>query len=652
MIKLKIIASFLLLHAVFGFSQNREYNPVFYKLTNLSGNVRLSGNFSFIENESDAYKASSLFAGISLSTKSFFYHPNLLTLDVSAGYEPKIIKMQAIVRPDYTVNGSSKFINASAQLFRFKNYKLNPFIKFSENYNNRENLTMVKSISKFYGVNFISSNKYVPILLHYKNVKNESEEIQMNRKVIRDEVSLEVTAEKKYGNDNLSRLKFKNDNYTNEILSQVNKYNNKSFVNNISFLNTFNLKMKRNASVSSDVQYNNFESNGISQNTLNIYKTLFLELPYRFDFTSKYKYTNSKFQNNNVQSQNASGLLKHQLYKSLTSSALWDYSKLEQSFYSLNNRNYEINFNYLKKLPWESSLNISYSYRKSFRNSSSATKVLPILNEEHILSDNEILLIKNSNVTIASIVVKDATGTINFQENLDYILIKLGEFIEVKRVAGGLIENNSPILIDYTALQAGQYELKSNANSARIMLSVFKNKLNVYYTKANLNYINPISIESLILDNFKQNIYGAKLNFGIASGGIEYDDFESNLTPRRTLKYNMETHGNFKRKVFYNMNFSFINYLMLIEEGRSQKFYNLNGNISVPLNYKSNLNFRVGYRKQIVDDLNMDWLTAFCEYGTDIRQLKLKVNVNYYNNNNRLENTNFIGVGIQVSRSF
>ena len=134
MIKLKIITGFLLLHAVFGFSQNRNYQPVFYKLTNLSGNVRLSGGYNYLENESETAKTSSLFAGISLFTRSFMYHPNLVTFDVSVGYEPRITKMQAIVRPDYSVNNSSQFFKAKAEFFKSTNYIFTPFLYFNENY--------------------------------------------------------------------------------------------------------------------------------------------------------------------------------------------------------------------------------------------------------------------------------------------------------------------------------------------------------------------------------------------------------------------------------------------------------------------------------------------------------------------------------------
>ena len=92
-------------------AQNGNFKPKVWRLTQLSGNVRLSGTYTegtnLLAGSNDETKNSTLSAGVSLFTRSFIYHPNLLSLDITGSYEPRIQQYQALVRPDYSTNSSS-----------------------------------------------------------------------------------------------------------------------------------------------------------------------------------------------------------------------------------------------------------------------------------------------------------------------------------------------------------------------------------------------------------------------------------------------------------------------------------------------------------------------------------------------------------------
>ena len=328
------------------------------------------------------------------------------------------------------------------------------------------------------------------------------------------------------------------------------------------------------------------------------------------------------------------------------------YKTQSHSFFEETSKNFGFNIAYTKEIPLNSKLKVNYSYRNSLINRKGEISAINVFDESYYISDDQISIIENSNVNIETIVVKDILGTITYQENLDYFLIVLGGFIEIKRMPGGLIPNNSTVLVDYVFIQPENFELVNNTMNFRIALEVLTNTLQVYYNYSSKKYKDPQFLQYFKLDFYKRKVYGGKLNFGFINGGIEYDDFDSNIVPFKLLNYFVNLNGRYKNRISYNMSFNRVNYLMIAEEGRTQRFDYLTGNLSYFINNSTNLNFNMAYRSQQVDELDLGWLTGRLEFMTRFNQLELKANLNYYKKTNEDQDSNFIGVGIQLSRKF
>ncbi|MDT8413392.1 MAG: hypothetical protein RQ875_13080 [Vicingaceae bacterium] len=657
MIKYKI-SLILLLVTFLGFSQTNGFVPKFWGLTALSGNVRTMGSYSVgsYGNEDNALNLSSnrievsqATVGLSLFTKSYIYHPNLLSLDISGSYDPSVSKHQDLVQPDYASNSTSKFLRVRSQILKRSKFNVAPFYNYSENYVNRENFTNVKSVFKSYGATLNYNNKYFPLLINYNNNVTNHLEIESNRSIIRDETVIDAETSKEYGKDNDADLSFTRTIYKSGI---DHKNNIESTTNNIDFNNNIKFNTKRETELRTNVNYYGIEQSNNVSKRFSVNNGLLVKLPNNFMFRTNHRFNQIENNNQVQKNNNVLGILSHKWYQSLTSNLSFEFEDEKQQLYKETRYEYNLQLNYAKKLPFSSNINIAYSYTKSNRDRAGDSFVLDIFNEAVVVSDSEIVLIDNEGVNVLSIVVKDVSNTIIYQENLDYFLIKNGNFVEIKRIPGGLIENNTTVLIDYNALQPNSYKLKSNSNSFGASLSIYKSLFEFYYNFSKKSYENAVAIDNLTLDYFKRYKYGSKFNVRFLSAGIEYDNYESDIVPYKMLNYFVTMNARLKDKLFFQGNWNAINYLSLGLDEREQQLTYFSGNISYRFNYKTNLNITVGYNEQKTEELELNWLNGRLEFLTRIHSLEMGINLNITQKKYLNQNSDFLGGGIRLSRKF
>ena len=178
--------------------------------------------------------------------------------------------------------------------------------------------------------------------------------------------------------------------------------------------------------------------------------------------------------------------------------------------YDEKNVKFGVGFDYTKKIPF-GQLRLSYHYYRHNQENESEEVPRQILNEPHILLDGSPELLDKPYVDISSVVVKDNTGTIIYQENLDYILVERNNFVEVQRVLGGLIPNGGQILVDYVAIQPGSYSYDLNNHDVFLGFILFNRLVEVYYHGRFQDYTNVEQTEFLTLNYFSQNIYGIRI---------------------------------------------------------------------------------------------------------------------------------------------
>ena len=273
------------------------------------------------------------------------------------------------------------------------------------------------------------------------------------------------------------------------------------------------------------------------------------------------------------------------------------------------------------------------------------------MNEGHTLTDGVIEFLGKPNADINSVVVKDITGTIIYQLNLDYILIERNNYIEVQRLLGGLIPNGGSVFVDYTVIQPGSYKYDLNNHNVYIGFLLFDRFLEVYYMGRFQNYVNIQQTDFLTLNYFSQNIIGIRLEKNFARGGVELDNYNSNIIPYRMVRYYLNIQGDFNNKLILSLNASLRNY-RYIEDNHQQIFGNVSGRAAYNFKAQTRLELEVGYLRHKAFQTDLSMWTGRLEFSTVFRQLYLNAGIDFYSRNYVTSKFLLNGFFLRVTRKF
>ena len=94
-------------------------------------------------------------------------------------------------------------------------------------------------------------------------------------------------------------------------------------------------------------------------------------------------------------------------------------------------------------------LNVAMERGKERRANDVPQATLPVRDESHALRDDTLVLLEQSDVVLASVVVADSDGVVIFTKGLDYELVPRGRRVELVRRLGGNIADGATVLVDY-----------------------------------------------------------------------------------------------------------------------------------------------------------------------------------------------------------
>jgi hypothetical protein len=378
-----------------------------------------------------------------------------------------------------------------------------------------------------------------------------------------------------------------------------------------------------------------------------------LQLPYQLRWTANLNLFNLKDPVQLMDQKRIRTDLQHQLFKSLTSRVSLEYSRLYRRS-ELTHHEQDIlggfDLRYTKKIP-TGTLNINYRYERHQHRTEGETGTMRVLNEEQVLEDGTVVLLDKPYAEISSVVVKDATGAMIYQENFDYILVQRASYIEIQRIPGGQIPDLGYVLIDYTYLQPGNYSYGANNHQFNISLLLFKRFLELYYRYALQDYPRVEEGDLLTLNYYHQHVYGVRFDLGAARGGIESDLYKSSIIPYRMWRYYLDLNWNFRSRLQVTLNGNLRDYKMIADEV-DQLYANVSGKITYHFRPQMNVSLAAGYLHQQGRNIDMDLLTSRAEFRSNFRKLQMSVGLEIYRRNYRESEFAFNGVYLQLTRRF
>jgi hypothetical protein len=651
---LKIIALLLILFTVNGHAQlynGYEVSP--WSLMEFSGGVGLQGMYgtSKVENDFSLLdkQERSAFSGVAnFNSKSYVWHPNLLVLDIGASYNPGVRKIFQITRPDYASSQNSKTLDVSALFFREKKVSFSTRANVSESYSNIENLSNSKTNNTNFGGSLRYINNFATLNIVYDVRKSKAKYSNTDRVLDRTGNSIQLYTSKSwkwYINTTLSVVHRKDDNTFFAENPFITETDRATLSNDIYFTRN------KSSSLFSRIDYFKQQISG-DFNRLSFFERLNTKFSDDMKLIATSNYLISDYADNTSRQFMVNSNLSYQLYKSLFSSAIVTYNNTKSNFLKQTQYEYGISTRYTKKIPLDGTLRLNYIYNKRINNTNGLSNIIQVINEEHSLSDSEVVLLTNPNIFKNTIVVKDNTGTLIYEENIDYILYETGDFIEIQRLPGGLITDNTTVLISYSSNQTGDFTINSNNNSFSAGVDLFNGIVNFNYNYSNQNFDNTSNINYEAENYFKRTGYNGGIRYKFFEGTVEYEKYDSELVPYERLSYKLNLHGNYRQHILYSLNYWVNDFSIIQEEGRTEKREYLTGMLTYTFNRNNKLNGMLGYNKRTVNDVGGNWLSGRITFSKNIGQLRFVADINFYDSKTNNFKTNYIGGNVSIIRTF
>ena len=632
-------------------AQTKNNSSRLWNLYSFSGEARLN---SYYRDQlrtgnriSEKQKSSFVSAGILLRTQNYIWSPNFITLDLGGEYSPDKANEKYLVIPDQAENGDMRRFNANLIFLPQNKFSIASYFNYGRVYNNRENLSSIKSTDKNWGSTLNYRTNKIPLSLGYISSNQDATEIQTGRRYQSKQKNLEARANASFG---------KSDKH--DLVVSSNYYYRKDYGTSEAFNNIYN------------ANYNGFAYLGVNKKnsmstllsgawqkgneTFTRYQAverLNIELSKDLKFGSEYAFFSDRRSLQTVNQHRIGGNLQHQLFESLNSQISYNYNITKQSQYNERLQGGFASLVYTKKIMKHHNLDISYQYNLQAQKWNSQDGFINVINESVTLKDGQITLLVRPYINSSSIRVKDVTGTIFYQELLDYLLIIQNKFVQIQRIPGGLIPDNATIFIDYTAVQPGTYEFTSFNNELFAGLSFYNRLFSVYYRKSAQGYSNLKKTDFVTLNYYDKQIIGAKIDYKFLSIGAEYDNMSSTILPYQLYRYFINLQGTLKNKVILAVNGNLSDYKKL-NNLKNVRYIDMYGSALYQFNSQLSLSGTLIYMDQKGEGVSLNLLSFRTEFIANIHKLRFSASYNNYNRTIFNEKIVFNSVNVQLTRKF
>ena len=631
------------------FAQSVQSPFTIWKLTSITGQANLKGNYrTFTSTVNDIVdKQNERFANaiIQVRAQSYFVHPNFMLVNVNALYNPETRRRNYIGVPDNNEKNNREGVDISALFFQKKNFNLSANASTYTNLQNIDNLSKVKEKITYWGATFSDRNKIMPFTVSYNKQNSDQKILETDRTYQLNQEIYQINSTKSFGlKDHHSFNYLHTNNYSNQLdtsnitsLKQNNKVEVYELNNDISFGKKSGITYASGLASTIEKGDLNYKNNSIQQ-------SLSIRLPYHFSLINTYNYRRANQDTNRLDYNRYQSILSHQLFASLTSRVNFEHWESKQATYDEKRDKVGADFRYQKKIP-KGKIIISYGYNKEFQSVSTPTSTIYTFHDEYILIDNVITMLRKQYIEFTSVVVKDVTGNIIYQPNLDYILINHDPYIEIVRVPGGLIPNNGKVYIDYTSKKPGANKYAMSNQSLVIDVWSFKSILNAYYRMYQQNYDNQVISDFQVLNTETRHVLGTKLDLHTMSAGIEYEFCKSNILPYSSLKYFFTFQKNI-RKFMVLANGNYTNYIMGNEESR-RKDLNLQGKFSYTISPTIKTNLDYAFRSMKGHGINININSVKFEITSQLRKLYISTGTELYSTKSAYSKSNYKEIFVQ-----
>ncbi len=633
------------------FAQAYRYSLSWWKILSLQGFLQMEGFYRnresyFRTNRYEELQTRKLLGEFSIRARNYIFHPNFLLLDLEGGYQPLSQEDRFLVFPDRTETRTARRYAINMTLLRRAPVRLTGAYRFQHDFINRELLTNVETVRRSKIAGLFIQNPLLPLQLKYYDERWDQKELDTGRTFLNYKTTYFAEGSRSFKGEDMHVLRYTHEIYDRDYTGFLKI---SSQIDNLKFNSRIPFKLARPSLFTSSIWY--YRQRGFTQlDRLLAFQDLNLELKYHFTFNTNYQYSHIKQENYHSDLNLFNASLQHRLYLSLVSKAFVRYFAADHTDYRDRVPIAGIAFDYQKKIP-TGRLSLEYEYRIRRDKRSGEPNLLRIIDEEIVLRDDRTTLLKNPLVVPASVVVTDATGTILYQEGLDYILIPRGEFLEIQRIPGGQIANGATVLVDYISQLPVSFQYDTQVSRFGAKITLFHDFLELFYSTLKQDHAN-IRIETpRILEYIDQFSYGGQITIDFISAGYEFEDYGSNILPYTEKRVFLNLMGTFFSKIDLTLTGNYRDYFLKHVRER-QIMKDVSSQLTYWLGVRTALKFDGSLRIHRGKGLDLDLYSARAEFRTRYRQLTYILGVELYKRRFIGERADYNGVYLRIRRDF
>ncbi len=623
-----------------------------FHIKSANGSMSLLGQYrTQYDEQRNNFKSrmeSYLYTGMfNLNTNNYLWHPNFMELGIGLNYNPGAHKENYIILPNRSESVNAEGYNINATILKALPINLNLFTNSGKSYTSRDQANDLEMFTSGYGgtVNFI--NNFMPVTVGYNNTKWDQTELLTKRKYSNNSKIILANTNLNVGSFNENTLSLSiNDTKSNTTGSE--KIRNK--ISDVVLNNKVFFDKEKKNTFSSFLTLQKIEG---YQQLDRIDENLSLNIIFPEDFRLFTNYQYSQFNQNGISNliHNPMVRLEHQLYASLHTYTFFQNYDIKNNEFEEIKTIAALGLNYQKMTLLSGMLFMNYELRGNKEKRVSDTKKITIQNDEYTLNDGRIVLIKNPNIDIESVVVRNNNGSIIYKNNIDYRLIAQGGFLEIRRIIGGLIPDGGSIFVDYVISKSNPYNYITLTHSFDGRWSILKNLLEIH---TNLIFTDNSNLDlktTPILRVINQKLFGIQSTYASITAGAEVVFYNSNILPYNSRRFYLNYNDLIWNAFFFAINGNYQDYTYT-ETNTQQKAIEINSNLEYLLTDKSSIRIEGVYNSQKSTTYVMDIINLKAEFKYNIYQIYCSAGIETFFRKINAEKSDYRSVFIKLERRF
>jgi hypothetical protein len=553
---------------VFG---RRERGP-WLTLDPVRGSVGLNGIFQYDHSTSGGTSSDStvtlLQQTVSLSTGGSVVSPNLLNWRASGTFGVGEEWDHSPQQSESAIDLFSAY-DLRADILRTSELPVSVFASRGESYVNRAFAALLRNTTDRYGATVNWRSPVLPSTLQVSHTRTVQDTLAGEVQYILDEDQLQF--ETQWEPNDQHHVTF---NYEYNGVDQNNPLaiNNAYELHNATATHTWQIDPEGRYSLTQFVNFST-QSGDFPYTQFRASELLRMRHTEDFETSLNYAYDRQEYSTSVTGVHSASAGFTHRLFTSLTTTGQVGGSISDRTFFgeqegNSQTRNFfgNLGVNYTKKVPFgQFTANLGGGYSQSDNGAIGGTQ--QIFNEFQTLSDSRPLLLTRTGLEPDSIMVFNAAGTRQYIRGIDYTVRKVGNVVQLDRVVGGNIEDDSTVRLNYDLVPLPGYTATTttfNAGARYDLLEGPLTGLGFFARYAQQDQSISSSSSLLLPENVRDIIFGTDYKFWKITLRAEQEYRDSTLAAMDATRFSARYADRINDRTTLSLTAtqSFINYPM------------------------------------------------------------------------------------------